>query len=173
VGETLGEREAGQTEAVVERQLNEVFSPSLSPRVQIELSSATGPDRALRHGAGAAGSSRHRALQEGAILIDAARLIMAYEPVWAIGTGRNATPGQAQQVHAYIRSKLASIFGTPAAEEIRILYGGSVKPDNASDLAAQPDIDGMLVGGASLVAASFVAIIHAVAKLAGVKASRR
>jgi len=87
-------------------------------------------------------------------------LVLAYEPVWAIGTGVNATPAQAQAVHAFIRSLLAARFG-PAADAVRIQYGGSVKPDNAAELLAQPDIDGALVGGASLDARSFLAIIHA------------
>ena len=89
------------------------------------------------------------------------RLIVAYEPVWAIGTGRNATPGQAQEVHALVRSKLAAMYDRAAADSIRILYGGSVKPSNAEALLAQPDVDGALVGGACLVAADFLAIIAA------------
>lgn len=92
------------------------------------------------------------------------RLVVAYEPVWAIGTGRNATPQQAQEVHAFIRRWLASRFGSPSGNSVRILYGGSVKPDNAALLAGQPDIDGMLVGGASLSAGDFLAIISAVAE---------
>ena len=95
--------------------------------------------------------------------VPADRLIIAYEPVWAIGTGRTATPDQAQEVHSHIRAMLASIYGQGAADSIRILYGGSVKPQNAVDLLAQPDIDGALVGGACLVAADFVAIIQAAA----------
>jgi triosephosphate isomerase len=91
------------------------------------------------------------------------RLILAYEPVWAIGTGLNATPKQAQEVHRFIRGRLAELLGRSAADSVRILYGGSVKPDNASALAAEPDIDGMLVGGASLSAGDFLAIISAVA----------
>ena len=89
------------------------------------------------------------------------RLVIAYEPVWAIGTGRNATPIDAQRAHAHIRSVLASIVGASAASTTRIIYGGSLKPANARDLLAQPDIDGGLVGGASLVAADFLAIIAA------------
>lgn len=123
VGETLSEREAAQTETVVDRQLSDVLDRDLSPE----------------------------------------RLILAYEPVWAIGTGRNATPQQAQQVHRFIRGRLAETFGRAAADSIRILYGGSVKPDNAGALAAEPDIDGMLVGGASLSAGDFLGIISAVA----------
>lgn len=89
-----------------------------------------------------------------------ASLVIAYEPVWAIGTGKVATPEQAQEVHAMIRNKLSEV-GTPAAgEACRILYGGSVKPDNIDILMAQPDIDGALVGGASLEVDSFVRIIR-------------
>ena len=100
--------------------------------------------------------------------VPAERLIIAYEPVWAIGTGRTATPDQAQEVHAFIRSMLASTYGQPAATTIRILYGGSVKPGNAADLLAQSDIDGALVGGACLVAADFAAIIRAAGTRAAV-----
>jgi triosephosphate isomerase len=88
-----------------------------------------------------------------------AGLIVAYEPVWAIGTGRNATAGQAQEVHAHIRMRLGEQFGSRAAGACRVIYGGSVKPENIAELAAQPDVDGALVGGASLKVASFVAIV--------------
>lgn len=93
--------------------------------------------------------------------VAAERLVVAYEPVWAIGTGKNATPEQAQEVHALIRSRLKTIFDGPTAEKARILYGGSVKPANAKGILEQPDIDGALVGGACLVAADFVSIILA------------
>ncbi|MDB4955475.1 MAG: triosephosphate isomerase [Myxococcales bacterium] len=89
------------------------------------------------------------------------RLVIAYEPVWAIGTGRTATPGQAQEVHAHIRKRLADQYGAQVADTIRIQYGGSVKPSNAEALMAEKDIDGALVGGASLEAADFVAIVKA------------
>ena len=120
VGETLAQREAGETEAVVKRQLSVVI-------------------HTLAHCAG--------------------EMVVAYEPVWAIGTGRTATPEQAQAVHALLRAQLAA--ATPRAADMKILYGGSVKPDNAATLFAQPDIDGGLVGGASLKAADFVAICRA------------
>ena len=122
VGETLGEREAGDEEAVVRRQL----------------------DGALA----------------GVALDEAAALVVAYEPVWAIGTGRTASPEQAQAMHRFIRDRLADTFG-PLGREVEILYGGSVKPDNAADLFAQPDIDGGLIGGASLDAESFARIVAA------------
>jgi triosephosphate isomerase len=89
---------------------------------------------------------------------DAARLVLAYEPVWAIGTGRTATPQQAQEMHQLIRGKLTEKFGD-IANKLRILYGGSVKPDNAAHLMEQPDIDGALVGGASLKADDFLRIV--------------
>jgi triosephosphate isomerase len=90
-----------------------------------------------------------------------ARVTLAYEPVWAIGTGRNATPEQAQEVHGHVRAGLAKLFGAAVAEATRIQYGGSVKPGNAADLLGQPDVDGALVGGASLDAAAFAAICAA------------
>ena len=85
---------------------------------------------------------------------------IAYEPVWAIGTGRTATPQQAQDVHSFVRKLITEFYDNQLAEEIRILYGGSVKPNNSADLMSQPDIDGLLVGGASLSADDFVAIIR-------------
>ena len=97
----------------------------------------------------------------GIAATSAAKLVIAYEPVWAIGTGRTATPAQAQEVHAHIRQRLAERLGASAADAIRIQYGGSVKPSNAEALMAEPDIDGALVGGASLEAADFVAIVKA------------
>ena len=93
--------------------------------------------------------------------VAAQRLVIAYEPVWAIGTGRTATPAQAQEVHAHIRKRLAERFGQATAGALRIQYGGSVKPSNAEALMAEADIDGALVGGASLEAADFVAIVKA------------
>jgi triosephosphate isomerase len=86
--------------------------------------------------------------------------ILAYEPVWAIGTGKTATPVQAQEVHRYIRDWLAKNLGPDVRDAVRILYGGSVKPDNISELIAQPDIDGALIGGASLKADSFFSIVR-------------
>jgi len=119
VGESLAEREAGRTLAIVGAQLRE--SLASVPRER------------------------------------AAEIVIAYEPVWAIGTGRTATPETAQEVHAALRKELLAIFGG-AGDEIRIQYGGSVKPDNTAELMAQRDIDGALVGGASLDAKSFAAI---------------
>ncbi len=89
------------------------------------------------------------------------KLVIAYEPVWAIGTGKVATPQQAQETHAFIRSKFATMYSKAAADSLIIQYGGSVKPDNANEILKQPDVDGALVGGASLKADSFVAIVNA------------
>ncbi|MCB9665477.1 MAG: triose-phosphate isomerase [Alphaproteobacteria bacterium] len=101
------------------------------------------------------------ALYDGLPADRAAVLTLAYEPLWAIGTGETATPDQAQAVHALIRGWLADRFPAFVAAETRVLYGGSVKPSNAAELLAQPDIDGALVGGASLDAESFAAIVNA------------
>jgi triosephosphate isomerase len=95
---------------------------------------------------------------------EAAGLVLAYEPVWAIGTGKTATPRQASEVHRYVRKELSKMFGEATARNIRILYGGSVKPDNIKDLMAEEDIDGALVGGASLDPATFAAIVRSAAR---------
>lgn len=97
----------------------------------------------------------------GVSAADMARITIAYEPVWAIGTGKTATPAQAQEVHAMIRKLLGDLYGPRVAEATRIQYGGSVKADNAADLLRQPDIDGALVGGASLKPDEFTAIVKA------------
>ncbi|MDR0535330.1 MAG: triose-phosphate isomerase [Puniceicoccales bacterium] len=97
-----------------------------------------------------------------------ANVIVAYEPVWAIGTGKTATPAMAQEVHAFIRAQLAKLQGEAAAQKTRILYGGSMKPDNADALLAEADIDGGLIGGAALVAKDFIALVES-----GKKASAR
>ncbi|MEZ5425599.1 MAG: triose-phosphate isomerase [Pyrinomonadaceae bacterium] len=97
---------------------------------------------------------------DGLTVSDMERIIIAYEPVWAIGTGKTATPEQAQEMHAFIRSFLAETHGGETAEQTRILYGGSVKPENIKDLMNEADIDGALVGGASLKADSFSKIVN-------------
>jgi len=96
----------------------------------------------------------------GVQIDDPHKIIIAYEPVWAIGTGVNATPEQAQEAHTFVRGLLAQLWGEQVAQEVRILYGGSVKPANAQSLLTQPDVDGALVGGASLDADSFEGIIR-------------
>lgn len=122
VGETLDERERGQTQSVLARQLDAVLAQ-------------VGP----------------RALTQA---------VLAYEPVWAIGTGKNATPQQAQEVHAFVRARIAA-RDRELAGGLTIVYGGSVKPGNAKELFAMPDVDGGLIGGASLVAEDFIAICAA------------
>ena len=97
---------------------------------------------------------------EGLTVSDTERIIIAYEPVWAIGTGKTASPEQAQEMHGVIRRTVAETHGSGVAEVTRILYGGSVKPDNIRELMAQPDVDGALVGGASLEADSFARIVN-------------
>ena len=124
IGETLAERDAGETFAVLERQ-----------------TAALGA-------------------------LDPDHLVLAYEPVWAIGTGRTATPAQAQEAHGFLRVRVASIFDGATAENVRILYGGSLKPANAHELLPLADVDGGLIGGASLDVRSFSAIIRAAADCA-------
>ena len=123
VGETLEQRESGDTHDVVRRQLEGGL--------------------------------------EGIALGVSGELVVAYEPVWAIGTGLTASPEQAQDVHAFIRGVLGDLYGESTAARIRIQYGGSMNPDNAKELMVQPDIDGGLIGGASLEARSFLEIIRA------------
>lgn len=123
VGETLEQREAGQTFSVLDAQVEGAL----------------------------AGVARK----------DAEKVIIAYEPVWAIGTGKTASPSQAQEAHEHIRRRIASLYDGALAEGMRILYGGSMKPGNASELLGQEDIDGGLIGGASLKAADFTAIVAA------------
>ncbi len=106
-------------------------------------------------------STQVRGSLKGFSAADGARFVVAYEPVWAIGTGKTATSRQAQEVHAHIRGLLTELWGGDAAGQVRIQYGGSVKPDNAGELLGQADIDGALVGGASLKVADFSAIVKA------------
>jgi triosephosphate isomerase (TIM) len=121
IGETLAEREAGQTFAVLDRQVRDGLGSV--PREQVPA------------------------------------LVVAYEPVWAIGTGRTATVDQAQEAHAHIRKRLREHFGEEEASRCRIIYGGSVKPGNTRELVGQPDVDGALVGGASLDVNAFAEIV--------------
>lgn len=105
------------------------------------------------------------ALLNGISAEDISKVVIAYEPVWAIGTGETASPEQAQEMHAVIRGILASTYGKAVAQTVRILYGGSMKPENADELLAKPDVDGGLIGGASLKADMFLAIVNAAEKL--------
>ena len=146
----------GESDVLIAAKLMSAAEAGLSPIVCV------GETREQRE-AGAAQAVVSTQL-EGALRGQAnlGQLVLAYEPVWAIGTGLTATPEQAQQMHAFMRACLADIANVDSAAT-RILYGGSVKPDNAAQLFAQPDIDGALVGGAALVAADFLAIINAAA----------
>jgi triosephosphate isomerase len=128
VGETLEERQASRTEAVLNTQLT-----------------------------GSLAEVKRESM---------GRLVIAYEPVWAIGTGQNATPEQAQHAHSHIRGQIQDGFGEECARALPIQYGGSVKPDNAASLMSQPDVDGALVGGASLHAEQFLSIVRAAGKSA-------
>jgi len=100
-------------------------------------------------------------------IADPARLVVAYEPVWAIGTGHNATTAQAQEVHAFLRQELAARWNQDFADRVRIVYGGSMKPDNAAGLVSQADVDGGLIGGAALKVDSFMGIVNAAANKPG------
>ena len=145
----------GESDALVAKKLRSVQAAGLRPILCVGESLAEREAGRTFEVVGTqlAGSLAH------ADAARAAELVVAYEPVWAIGTGKTATPAMAQEAHAFVRARLAERFGA-AAQAIRIQYGGSVKPDNAAELMAQPDIDGALVGGASLDPESFSAIIR-------------
>jgi triosephosphate isomerase len=146
----------GETDQTVNRRVHAVLKSSLQPIVCIG-------ETLTEREAGAYREVITRQLSgglDGLTVQDLMRIIFAYEPVWAIGTGRTASPGIAQEVHSTIRGWLSQKFGSEAAEKVRILYGGSVKPDNISDLMNEPDIDGALVGGACLEGDSFLRIIR-------------
>ncbi|MFM8283207.1 MAG: triose-phosphate isomerase [Planctomycetaceae bacterium] len=150
----------GETDAVVNAKIKAALGAGLTPIVCV------GETLAEREAGrtDAVVAAQVRGSLAGLPAADVARLVIAYEPVWAIGTGKVATPAQAQAVHALIRRELAALAGADTAAGVRIQYGGSVKPDNAADLAAQADIDGALVGGASLDADGFLAIAAAFAR---------
>lgn len=146
----------GETDAIVNKKVATALDSSLEPIVCV------GETLEQRDAGAMAEVIRTQVTGSLAGLADRLdRIIVAYEPVWAIGTGRTATPEQAQEVHALIRSLLAELADESVAQSVRIQYGGSVKPANARELMSQPDIDGALVGGASLEARSFVEIILA------------
>jgi len=131
VGETEAERDAGQTDAVVEKQVRGSVPAEANTK----------------------------------------NTVIAYEPVWAIGTGKTASPADAQAVHALVRSIVSDTHGAKTADAMRLLYGGSMKPENATELLAEADIDGGLIGGASLKADSFVSLVSAAAVRAGIQAA--
>jgi triosephosphate isomerase len=146
----------GETDATVNRKLRAAMGAGLIPIVCIgetldereRNDTATVLDRQIKDGF------------DGIRGDEVGTLVIAYEPVWAIGTGRTATAAQAQEAHAHIRQRLRQWFGAAAADECHVIYGGSVKPDNTRDLVGQPDVDGALVGGASLDIKSFSEIIR-------------
>jgi triosephosphate isomerase len=157
IGHSERRRLFGETDEAVNRKLVAALAAGLTPIVCIgeTLEERDGGktldvlDRQIKDGLDGMGSE-----QVGG-------LVIAYEPVWAIGTGRNATPRQAGDAHTHIRSRLRQWFGGDAAEACHVIYGGSVKPDNIRDLIALPDVDGALVGGASLQARAFFEIVKA------------
>lgn len=146
----------GDTDASVNRKLRASLHFGLTPILCI---GETLDERDANQAENVVGAQLAGSLAE-LTASDLIRIILAYEPVWAIGTGRTATPTQAQQMHAFIRQWLTEKFGVEAANAIRILYGGSVKPDNIAELMREADIDGALVGGASLEADSFARIVN-------------
>lgn len=157
VGHSERRQYFGETDEVVNRKAKAVVSAGMRPIVCVG-------ETLTEREAGKTLSVVSRQLEEGLRGFEPGAVqisVIAYEPVWAIGTGKVATAGQAQEVHAHIREKLTALFGREAADRTRIQYGGSVKPDNAKELLSQPDIDGALVGGASLKAAEFAAIARA------------
>ncbi|MCS6798172.1 MAG: triose-phosphate isomerase [Myxococcota bacterium] len=157
VGHSERRQLCGETDALVRRKVEALLAHGMRPIACVgetleERNAGRTLDVVLR---------QVDAILGGLSLHAPDQLAVAYEPVWAIGTGRNALPADAQEVHAAVRRRAAEHLGEATAAGLRILYGGSVKPDNAAELLAQPDVDGALVGGASLSAASFVAIVRA------------
>jgi triosephosphate isomerase len=160
VGHSERRREMGEVDEQISRKVQAVLAHGLTPVLCV----------------GESADERHQGLTfttvEGQLRADLsgmtpeiiAKIVLAYEPVWAIGTGVNATPGQAAEVHSYLRGLLSELSSKDVAATIRILYGGSVKADNTEALAAEPEIDGVLVGGASLNAQTFVAIVRKAAR---------
>jgi triosephosphate isomerase len=146
----------GETDLAVNRKLVAVLGAGLAPIVCI---GETLEQREAEQTLAVLDEQLKRGL-DGITSAQMATTVLAYEPVWAIGTGRNATPAQAGEAHAHIRSRLRQWFGADAAERCRVLYGGSVKPDNIAALVAEPDVDGALVGGASLTPDSFASIVE-------------
>ncbi len=150
----------GETDETVNKRLRAALTHGLTPLVCI------GENLAEREANKTFDVIRQQCQGSFANLTDQEmqKIVLAYEPVWAIGTGKTATPAQAQEVHAFIRQLLGKLFNSQTAQWVRIQYGGSVTPENIAALIAQPDIDGALVGGASLKAPSFAAIVKAAKK---------
>jgi len=155
IGHSERRRLFGDTDAIVNRKIGAAIGGGLTPIVCVgetleerEANETLGVlDRQLKDGLDQVGAEQ------------VAELVIAYEPVWAIGTGRNATAVQAGEAHAHVRKRLRQWFGSDAAERCHVIYGGSVKPDNIRDLIAETDVDGALVGGASLDVVSFGEIV--------------
>jgi triosephosphate isomerase len=141
----------GETDASVNRRIAAAFASGLTPIVCIGETL----DQRERNDTFAVLDRQIKQGFDGVTSDQMAQLVIAYEPVWAIGTGRNATPPQAAEAHGYIRQRILSWFGNDAAERVHVIYGGSVKPENIGEIAAQPDVDGALVGGASLDVRAF------------------
>jgi triosephosphate isomerase (TIM) len=157
VGHSERRRVFGDTDADVNRKVHAAYAAGLAPIVCIgETLEERDAERTLE-----VLDTQLKAGIEGVSSQQFATMVVAYEPVWAIGTGRNATPDQAQDAHAHIRSRLRQWLGAEAADGCQILYGGSVKPDNARAILHQADVDGALVGGASLDVQSFFGIVQA------------
>lgn len=146
----------GETDSSVNKKTKAALAAGLTAIVCV------GESLAEREAGSAANIVKNQLISglEGLTVADMERIIIAYEPVWAIGTGKTATPEQAQEMHALLRETLAGTHGSDVAGKTRILYGGSVKPDNIKILMGQEDVDGALVGGASLEAASFAQIVN-------------
>jgi triosephosphate isomerase len=147
----------GETDETVNRKVGAVFADGMTPIMCV------GETLATREAGQTEGFVREQVTKGAAGLstVEAARLVIAYEPIWAIGTGRTPTPEGANDVARSIRATIGAMYGPPAAMAVRVLYGGSVKPENAKMFFAEPDIDGALVGGAALKADSFAAIVKA------------
>jgi triosephosphate isomerase len=145
----------GETDATVNRKLGAAFAHGLTPIVCIGETL----DQRERNETFDVLDRQIKGGLDGVTADQLPRLVLAYEPVWAIGTGRNATPAQAGEAHHHIRERLRQWFGADAAQLCRVIYGGSVKPENIRDLVAQPDVDGALVGGASLDVRAFATIV--------------
>ncbi len=157
IGHSERRRVFGDTDADVSRKIHAAYAAGLAP---IACIGETLDEREAGRTFDVLDTQLKAAI-EGLTGEQFAKMVIAYEPVWAIGTGRNATPEQAQEAHAHIRGRLRAWLGADAADKCQILYGGSVKPDNARAILQQPDVDGALVGGASLDPQGFFAICSA------------
>jgi triosephosphate isomerase len=167
LGHSERRREMGETDELINRKVRSVLSQGLTPILCVG-------ETAEERRQGLTFTTVEGQLRAGLAEVAAdaiGSVVLAYEPVWAIGTGANATPGQAGEVHGYLRGLLSELASKDAASAIRIVYGGSVKPENAEALAAEPEIDGALVGGASLNAQAFVTIVKNTARAGAVRGS--